>query len=109
MEHSIAMDINNYIYCWGSNEFGQCALPNNEINDKINIPTKVKYFSNLQKNIINIKAGSYHSGSISDKYKYYIWGCNDYNECCLKQHKQEELDDDYRFIPNCINEYVIQG
>eukprot|EP01084_Bolivina_argentea_P182342 314804_1 len=109
MDHSVAMDTRSNIYTWGSNEFGQCAmnktLENGDTNESIAIPSMVLYFVRKpHQRVVDIKSGSYHTGVITEDEQYYIWGCNDYNECCLEQQSSDHVS-----VPQCINDYVYKG
>ena len=99
--HAIALDNTDSIYCWGRNGNGECAV---DINKETNVltPTKVEY-ALTDVRIKEIKAGSYHTGCITVDHDYYLWGSNDFNECC------NEVDTDYGiFEPNNVTRYVFE-
>ena len=100
LHHTLALDENGRLYCWGKNNLGQCALDTSIHGDSICIPSLVQYFCDENKKIIDIKTGGNHSGCVTEDKLWHIWGCNDYNECCTDHHQ------DVIYRPHCINSYV---
>eukprot|EP01084_Bolivina_argentea_P313500 542895_1 len=96
--HSIALSNRGKVYVWGNNHKGQCAI-NKSIEELVTIPTLIKYLS--KKRTVRIKAGSCHSACVTADDKYFIWGCNHRNECCLYAANCTMI-----FKPHCINHYV---
>eukprot|EP01084_Bolivina_argentea_P169743 294218_1 len=89
--HSIALDIDGYAYCWGRNNIGQCARIIKNKKDKIiNIPKLLKHL--MEYEIIKIKVGCNHSLAITENKQYYMWGCNDFNECCYDANANDNAN-----------------
>eukprot|EP00483_Globobulimina_turgida_P004438 UN04447 len=79
--HSIALDNKCSVYCWGKNNVGQCAI-NISIEEMVSVPTMIRYLSKLNKKVIDIRTGNNHNGCMTENEEWYLWGCNDHNECC---------------------------
>eukprot|EP01084_Bolivina_argentea_P169035 293049_1 len=77
--HSIALDSNNKIYSWGSNEFGQCGVKKDI--KKIYVPQLIPFFKDSKLLINDIKCGTNHSVVITVNNEYFLFGSNKYHEC----------------------------
>ncbi len=51
----------------------------------------------------DIKSGCNHSLAVTEDRDYFMWGCNDFNECCLDV---SEESNGVVVAPHCINAYV---
>ncbi|MBU1510547.1 hypothetical protein KKD52_09320 [Myxococcota bacterium] len=75
-EHTCALNSNGYVYCWGSNTFGQLGLGSGYGTSE-NQPTHVTSLTN----IIAISAGFNHTCAIQQidaaNNELYCWGAND--------------------------------
>eukprot|EP01084_Bolivina_argentea_P132095 233103_1 len=99
--HCIALSDNCKIYSWGSNYWGQCGV-GKKINYRIHTPTLLKQL--LDQKIVSIKCGCSHSACITDKGQVYLWGCNDFNTCCINDFN-DKMDKIY--TPCCVNQYIL--
>eukprot|EP01084_Bolivina_argentea_P024294 45286_1 len=97
--HNLCVDVSGIIYGFGSNNYGQCGLPNGI--KKPNKPFKICSLSNHK--IIDIKCGCYHSYCKSDNDKHWLFGDNEFNECGLSI-KNANINAIYE--PFCINKTV---
>lgn len=73
MYHSLAVDINGNVYAFGSNNYGQLGLRDNDEHVYPLIIPKIK-------NIIKISAGNRFSLLLNDKGRVYAFGNNQYGQ-----------------------------
>eukprot|EP01084_Bolivina_argentea_P004179 7942_1 len=98
--HVIALDENGIIYCWGDNQYGQCAV-NNSGSISINLiefPVPVTAIG--VETVIDIRIGLNHTGCITENGNFFLWGCNAFSKCC------KELSEEETWEPMCVNNYV---
>jgi len=76
--HSMALDVNGYVYCWGDNQYGQLG---NGRNEPCSAPVRV--IAGMQNsedpnlplsNIVAISAGHWHSLAIDSDGVVWVWG-----------------------------------
>ncbi|KAI9933587.1 hypothetical protein MW887_008060 [Aspergillus wentii] len=73
--HSFAIRKNGHVYAWGSNNFGQTAIPQSAgQNDAIvTYPTEIQSFRKQPK-VISISGGKDHSVAVTEQGKCLSWG-----------------------------------
>lgn len=71
MEHTCAIDIVGYVWCWGWDEFGQLGNGTSDLNQHPN-PLKIKSLTN----IVEISAGYSHTCAINTTGSIWCWGGN---------------------------------
>jgi len=71
--HSMALDVNGYVYCWGDNKYGQLG---NGCIDPCTTPVRVVGPNDVGylENIIAISAGYWHSLAIDVNGTVWAWG-----------------------------------
>jgi len=76
--HSMALDANGYVYCWGDNQYGQLG---NGRNDPCSVPVRViAAMQNPEEpnsplsRIVAISAGHWHSLAIDSNGVVWVWG-----------------------------------
>ncbi|MHC4500032.1 MAG: right-handed parallel beta-helix repeat-containing protein, partial [Planctomycetota bacterium] len=71
--HSLALDVNGFVYAWGDNQWGQLGNGNN---DPCTTPVRVVGFNGegYLENIIAISAGFWHSLAIDVNGTVWSWG-----------------------------------
>jgi parallel beta-helix repeat protein len=80
--HSMSLDINGYVYCWGDNQYGQLG---NGTNDPCTTPVKVvgpdlnrngihEPNEGYLENIVAISAGHWHSIAVDADGAIWTWG-----------------------------------
>ena len=71
--HTLALDANGKVFCWGNNQYGQCAIAQDrEIIDK---PTLITPLANQI--VHQIAIGKEHSACLIST-DIYMWGHNKY-------------------------------
>jgi len=71
--HSMALDANGYVYCWGHNKYGQLG---DGTNDQRLVPARVvgEDGEGYLENIVAISAGYWHSLAIDANGTIWTWG-----------------------------------
>ena len=81
--HTCAININDKVYCWGNNTYGQLGRisPSYLSGNNSNIPIPINNAGVIKKNkIISVSAGDNHTCAIDDKGIAYCWGKNDFGQ-----------------------------
>ncbi|ODV77793.1 RCC1/BLIP-II protein [Suhomyces tanzawaensis NRRL Y-17324] len=90
--HCFAIDHDDKVYAWGLNQFGQCALTdeNGDLEDgsTISKPTVVDSLSN--KNIVEIAAGEHHTLAVTENGDALAWGRYDMKEVGISKNDLPE-------------------
>eukprot|EP01084_Bolivina_argentea_P008931 16713_1 len=73
--HSMVLDVDGRVYCFGQNDLSQCIL----VNDGTPIIIPISF----NKMIVDIKCGAYHNVICTKTGEYYLWGYNKYNQCLV--------------------------
>mmetsp|Transcript_7029 Transcript_7029/g.10328 ORF Transcript_7029/g.10328 Transcript_7029/m.10328 type:complete len:429 (+) Transcript_7029:66-1352(+) len=81
--HSLALSNCGSVFCWGSNDSGQCGV---DLSHKKVRPMKIPFFEVLSDKIIQIYAGGYHSFSLDSRGHLYCWGSNNKGQCGIQGH-----------------------
>ncbi|MEM3374481.1 MAG: PGF-pre-PGF domain-containing protein [Candidatus Woesearchaeota archaeon] len=84
---------NNFLYCWGNNDYGQLGIGNYE-NKTIPYPIK----SNI--NFTKISVGYEHACAISENNSLYCWGSNIYGQLGIGY---ADLNITNRTLPTLVN------
>eukprot|EP01084_Bolivina_argentea_P149255 260750_1 len=74
--HSLALDVNGNVYCWGYNIYGQCGDGTIE---NVLTPKVIHFFNDYVVDII--RCGHSHSCVKTKCGKYFLFGDNDHSEC----------------------------
>ncbi|MGA2916206.1 MAG: right-handed parallel beta-helix repeat-containing protein [Sedimentisphaerales bacterium] len=84
-EHSMALDVNGFVYTWGDNTYGKLGI-NDVVSDMCSVPVKVHGVNNVNylQNIVAISAGWDHCMALEKidandpncKGRVYTWGRN---------------------------------
>ena len=83
-EHSMCIDVNNDLYVFGYNRFGQLGL--GDIESRY-IPIKHPSLSN----IIDISKGGYHTFVKTSNNEIYAFGSNEYSQLGIKTENDDQL------------------
>lgn len=81
--HTCAININEKVYCWGNNSYGQLGRisPSYLINNNSSIPIPINNAGAINKNKIkSISSGDNHTCAIDDKNIAYCWGDNTFGQ-----------------------------
>ena len=76
----ICKTLDNQIYCWGDNEYGQLGL--GKIKENVSIPTKCE---DCPENLVDIKCGQNHTLVLTLNREVYSCGKNLYNQLGLSK------------------------
>ena len=93
--HVLALDDNGNIWSWGENSKGQCGI--NKDDKLIHTPHLIE--SLKDKEVVEIRCGTDHSGCITLNGEYYLWGRNDYHQC-------GPIFGNKVYGPVCVNDYI---
>ena len=58
-------------------------------------------------NAVKIGTGRYHSGVKNDAGNVFVFGCNNYNECCLMNF-EGKYDQKKIVLPNNVDDFINQ-
>ncbi len=83
LKHSLILEDNGSIWCFGSNTFGELGIGDNTEYEEIDKPMEIPYFIESKIIIIDIKCGSEHNLAISKSHKLYSWGLNASRQCAV--------------------------
>lgn len=72
--HTLALSKNGYVYCFGSNKFGQLGIQGREIIDS---PTRLE---NISETIIKIETGRFTSYVLTNQSQLYGFGSNSHGQ-----------------------------
>ena len=83
--HTCAITKDDYVKCWGRNDYGQLGLDAGKAGDNIKISDQAGEFASLRDISLpdkakSIVAGSYHTCAILQNDKTACWGLNDYGQ-----------------------------
>lgn len=81
LKHSLILEDNGIIWCFGSNTFGELGIGDNTEFEEIYKPIQIPYFIQNKIKIIDIKCGSEHNLAISSTHKLFSWGLNASRQC----------------------------
>ncbi len=98
--HSLSLNINNKVYSWGYNEYGQLGLGPY---DEISIPTLVLEMPN---NIVQISIGEFHTLALSNDGHIYSFGNNRYGQLGLGDYDNRNIPTLVPKAPNNIIQIV---
>ncbi len=78
--HSLAIDVNGFVYAWGNNDYGQCGDGTRNANKNYpvlvlddNPSTTGVYLGNIA-HIIQVDAGEHHSIALGQNGNVWMWG-----------------------------------
>ncbi|KAH8739724.1 hypothetical protein FG386_001431 [Cryptosporidium ryanae] len=73
VDHSMALTENGIVYCWGSNEFGQCGCDATRF--QIPTPTPISLPADWKSTRITLSAaGAFHSVAVTKENEVLVWG-----------------------------------
>ena len=83
-----ARTFENFIYSWGNNDFGQLGRITENEEEKFN-PQMINYFKGKKIKIVEIACGNHarHCLALSDQFKVYGWGRNNFQQVCKLQEE----------------------
>lgn len=88
LRHCIILTENNEVFTWGAGRKGQLGfLDSRKCLTKSEKPMKL---SSL-KDMVQVIAGAFHSGSLAASGSIYIWGCNKYGQSTKTEPKTVPL------------------
>lgn len=88
IRHCVILTENNEVYTWGAGRKGQLGfLDSDKCLSKSEKPVKLTGL----KNSVQVIAGSFHSGVLTDTGGIYIWGCNKYGQSTQLKSKMLPL------------------
>lgn len=71
--HTVLLNADGQVYCWGDNSYGQLGIGSTENEESpVLVPDLV--------NIIMVKAGAYHTMALSQDGIVYVWGRNTFGQ-----------------------------
>eukprot|EP01084_Bolivina_argentea_P234357 394558_1 len=103
--HVLALDKRGSVYAFGNNEWAQCGD-----GTKRNLLIPKKMFS--KEKIVFISCGLFHSLLRSAENKYYLFGNNGNDQCCVnldskkKQSKKKKKKKNKVLTPFCVNKVI---
>lgn len=75
--HSLAVeDDTGFVYAWGSNDFGQLGINNQQSKNEPNLVLGGDMGTSFLQDIIAVSAGAYHSMALADDGSVYCFGSN---------------------------------
>lgn len=92
--HSVVLDQNGRVYCFGRNYSFECGNGDNKNN--VIQPLLNKELSSFK--VINIKCGLQHNVAKTVDYDFYLWGANDFNQCLVC-----DINENFVKIPSKYN------
>ncbi|KAK6589566.1 hypothetical protein RS030_203126 [Cryptosporidium xiaoi] len=73
VDHSLALTENGIVYCWGSNEFGQCGCDATRC--QISTPTPISLPADWKSTKITLsRTGAFHSVAVTKENEVLVWG-----------------------------------
>ena len=72
-DHSIALEADGHVLCWGSNFYGQLGNHDYEYGSETPVYVKLHDGSRLS-NIVKISAGYWHNLAVDSSGNLYVWG-----------------------------------
>eukprot|EP01084_Bolivina_argentea_P116941 207715_1 len=97
--HNLTIDFNKRIWSWGYNLYGQCGDIYGIKSKYVKKPKLIEKLQGLK--IEKIGCGNYHSYCMTNDYKHYLFGNNEYNQCLVYESNKPSVR-----IPYCINRIV---
>ena len=82
-DHSMCIDINNDLYVFGSNRYGELGL--GDINDRRS-PVRNEFISD----IVDISSGGYHTFVKTSSNEIYAFGINRFSQIGIKTEKESQ-------------------
>ena len=95
--HMVALDIDEKVYTWGSNSYGQLGQG---LTSGSNVPICISDMSESilgKKKVVQISAGDWQTVAIDEEGKVYTWGSNYYGQL-------GDGTNMYSFWPMCISD-----
>eukprot|EP01084_Bolivina_argentea_P271705 462393_1 len=83
--HSLFLESNGQLWAYGSNEFGQLGVDNNN-SRRDGSPVEIKWFQENKIKIKDIKCGRHHNLVIDDNDNIYSFGGNYNGQCGVGTH-----------------------
>lgn len=97
--HCLALSDKHAVYGWGDNEYAQCGVSDGQNRESVHTPELVHFPSDVD--IVRIECGTNHSGCISSDNAVFLWGDNQYRQCCDNEGGQ------IVWKSHCVNDYVL--
>eukprot|EP01084_Bolivina_argentea_P207703 354336_1 len=76
--HNVLLDKDGKMYCFGYNSGYECG---NGDFTSVSIPQLNKTLKHME--VVNVKCGYYHNVARTKNNEYYLWGCNNFNQCLM--------------------------
>ena len=107
--HSIVMTLNDMVYTFGSNTYGQRG-DNNENDDKSWEPFKIIIDNDIGR---DIECGGYHNIILTNNNNIIAFGANDFNQCSSvndedRIYKPLTIDKNKEFENKLLSNYFIE-
>eukprot|EP01084_Bolivina_argentea_P189962 326569_1 len=106
--HSLVLDCNGLIYCFGYNLGYQCHYHNDDDDLNIATPKMNNILHNIDK-VTNIKCGAFHNLVETQHNQWYLWGDNRNKQCLVHDDKKQFLKVPTKYEQNDIkqNESIV--
>ena len=108
INHILALLEGGYVVSWGIGYFGQLGHGDDTSWDKPRLIHSLEPHA-LGSKIVQIEAGGYHSGAITESGIMFMWGHNKHGQCGVRMTSNRKDDNDSIFYPRPVDQTELRG